>query len=76
MKWPMTFSVDILEEYPYRFRFDLVEPGPMPMHQIPSLRNTVNKWLVDAEIEFDYKTGLLWCLKNEQDAMMFKLRFA
>lgn len=76
MKYPMIFFVSPKHEYPYRFRFDLVEPGPLPKDQIPALRNIVNTWLAETGIEFKYETGLLWALKDEKDAMMFQLRFA
>ncbi len=76
MKYPVEFSIEPNTEYPYCFSFDLLEPGPLPKDQIPDLKNTVNTWLKEADTDYTYRTGLFWCLKNEQDAIMFKLRFA
>ena len=76
MKYPMTFDVVQGLSYPYRFSFDLVNGGPLPKDQIPDLKNTVNAWLKEADIEYVYSAGLFWSLKNEQDAIMFRLKFA
>ncbi len=76
MKYPMEFSIEPNTEYPYCFSFDLLEPGPMPKDQIPHLKNMVDTWLNESEIYYRYQTGLFWRLKNEQDALMFRLRFA
>jgi hypothetical protein len=32
--------------------------------------------LKEAGIEYVYSAGLIWCLVNERDAMIFKLRVA
>jgi hypothetical protein len=76
MKYPMTFRVAPELDYPYRFRFDLQLHNQMPRYQIPELKNMVNLWLTETGIDYVYRQGLLWCLKNEQDAIMFQLRFA
>ena len=76
MKYPMYFDFKPELNHPYQFRFDLVEPGPIPREQIADIRYTVNTWLTEAGIEYVYRAGLIWCLVNERDAMIFKLRFA
>lgn len=77
MKYPMVSTVVSGDEYPYHFSFDLIEHGPKPKDQIPELKRTVYEWLGKSNIlEFKYKAGLFWCLKNERDAMLFELRFA
>ena len=77
MKYPVRAVVDTDAAYPYLFRFDLVEPSPgrMPIDQIPELKAMVNDWLFVAGMEYIYRQGLCWCLKNEQDAVLFTLRF-
>lgn len=76
MSYPMEFNIEPELDYPYRFRFDLLYGGEPPKDQIPKLKNTVDTWLKEMEMDYTYRQGLLWCLKNEQDAMLFKLRFA
>ena len=77
MKYPMHFDFKPELDYPYRFRFDLKPHGlKKPMNQIPELKNMVNTWLTETGMEYIYRQGLLWCLTNEQDALMFQLRFA
>ena len=76
MKYPMHFEFKPELNYPYQFRFDLVDDGPMPMHQIPHIKETVNAWLKEAGFEYSYSSGLLWGLVHEQDAVLFQLRFA
>jgi hypothetical protein len=75
-RYPMTATYDPNMDYPYRFRFDLMSDGLKPMYQIPDLKNMVNTWLQELEIDYIYRHGLLWCLQNEQDALMFKLRWS
>lgn len=72
----MNFTIDMKNDYPYGFRFDLNNDGLMPIHQIPELKNMVNSWLEETGIDYIYRQGLLWRLKNEQDATMFNLRFS
>ena len=76
MKYPMVAFVEPDDEYPYRFRFDLVENGVWPKDQIPELKAMVNTWLKETGMDYIYRQGLCWCLKNEQDAVLFALRWA
>ena len=76
MKYPMQFTFAPEFDYPYRFRFDLRPGSETPKDQIPDLKNTVNNWLQETGIDYVYRQGLLWCLANEQEAMLFRLRFA
>jgi len=76
IKYPVEFKLLPGQDYIYQFQFDLIYGGAEPMHQIPHLRDTVNDWLVGAGIDYTYRHGLIWLLKNEQDAMLFRLRFA
>lgn len=75
MSYPMQFTFEKDFGYPYRFRFDLKDSSVLPKDQIPHLKNMVNSWLKELEIEYIYRHGLLWCLKHEQDALLFRLRF-
>lgn len=72
----MTATYDPNMDYPYRFRFDLNAGGPKPIDQIPHLKGIVNDWLLSAGIDYIYRQGLLWCLNDEQDAMLFKLKWS
>ena len=78
MKYPMYSIVDLSVNYPYQFRFDLVDSQPyhLPKDQIPHLKGMVNRWLAEHEIDYMYRSGLVWLLKNEQDAIIFQLRWA
>lgn len=78
MKYPMHATVDLNLNYPYQFRFDLVDSTPesMPKDQIPHLKGMVNRWLNEREIEYVYRNGLFWCLRHERDAIMFQLRWS
>ena len=77
MKYPMVQRVVIDDDdYPYQFRFDLLDNGISSSIQIPELRCIVNSWLLELKIDYSYQHGLIWCLKNEQDAMLFVLRWA
>ena len=78
MKYPMTASIDKEFAHPYIFRFDLVDSAEYhaPKDQIPHLKGIVNNWLKEHEIDYIYRTGLQWCLRNEQDAVLFTLRWS
>lgn len=76
MKYPVTASIDLEDEYPYRFRLDLVDNGIKPKDQIPDLKNRVNSWLKEAGIDYRYRQGLWWHIKREQDAVLFSLKWS
>lgn len=76
MKYPMMFTFEPKLDYPYRFRFDLIDNEIKPVHQIPHLKKMVTSWLIETDIKFIYRSGLVWCLNAEKDAMLFQLRFA